>query len=422
MLARMRHPNLILFMGYCLTPELSIVSEFMHKGCLYNILREHDGVPLADGYARVVSLSVARAMRYLHTREPPILHLDLKSPNILIDSSWRVKVSDFGLSRIRNRTLVSGNFSGHGTPHWMSPETIRGEKIDEKSDVYSFGVILWELLTGCIPWEKLNPIQVIAAVGFKKRQLPKPDHPDTVLVKLMEACLSHDPHERPSFLEISNLLETHYQAILTEKRPLLDLQKNKESSDEPSSPGFGKIVEIFSSNSTASEKQTQTDPTLDKDHDLEDCKVSSELVNPVRNVEKLEAFAKTLESKSNDSDPRTIISPFAKLSMTPMDGETEDENEELLEVRSCDGAIENTGESSPKPSTTILSPFAAFSAMPFVDSGRLSGDFVQDDVGGISSCGDASTASQKTFKNQLSAVVDTFDEQYRFDIDEARIE
>jgi serine/threonine protein kinase len=71
---------------------------------------------------------VARGMNYLHSRKNPILHLDLKSPNILIDDRWRVKIADFGLSKIRQRMYVSAASGGGGTPEWMAPEVLRSER------------------------------------------------------------------------------------------------------------------------------------------------------------------------------------------------------------------------------------------------------------------------------------------------------
>ncbi|GMH35293.1 hypothetical protein BSKO_03161 [Bryopsis sp. KO-2023] len=202
MLARMRHPNLILFMGYCMSPQLCIVSEFMQKGCLHSILRRREGVVLEPKLQRMVAISVARGMAYLHSRSPPILHLDLKSPNILVDNNWRVKITDFGLSQMRFRTLVSHAGSGAGSPHWMAPESLRSEHVDERADVYSYGVVLWELITGKMPWENLNAMQVVGAVGFRGRTLPVPEEGDPVLIKLFEACCQGDPKDRPSFPDI----------------------------------------------------------------------------------------------------------------------------------------------------------------------------------------------------------------------------
>ncbi len=94
-----------------------------------------------------VSVSVAKGMQYLHSRQPPILHLDLKSPNILVDDKWRVKIADFGLARVRRNTLVSGKSGFHGTPEWMAPEMLRAEDYDEKADVR----VVFPKSNDCVP-------------------------------------------------------------------------------------------------------------------------------------------------------------------------------------------------------------------------------------------------------------------------------
>ena len=169
-LSRLRHPNLLLFMGWCADPPF-IATEFMRRGSLHNILRRN-GAPLGGPRTHHVALSVARGMQYLHSRSPPILHLDLKSPNILVDDKWRVKIADFGLSRVRRNTLLSGRSNIHGTFEWMAPEMLRAENFDEKADVYSYGVVLWELLSAPLtPWNELINVQVVAVVGYDRQRL-----------------------------------------------------------------------------------------------------------------------------------------------------------------------------------------------------------------------------------------------------------
>lgn len=102
-------------------------------------------------------------MCYLHSFKPPIIHRDLKSPNLLVDKDWTVKVSDFGLSRVKAQTMAP--WSRAGTPEWMAPEVLRNEPSNEKCDVYSYGVILYELVTGREPWTELNPMQVHCLLG-----------------------------------------------------------------------------------------------------------------------------------------------------------------------------------------------------------------------------------------------------------------
>ncbi|PWA60770.1 PAC motif-containing protein [Artemisia annua] len=143
----------------------------------------------------------ARGMNYLHHYSPPIVHRDLKSSNLLVDKNWTVKVGDFGLSRIRYHTHLNTK-AGIGTPQWMAPEILRNEQADEKSDVYSYGVVLWEIATEKIPWDNVNPMQVIGAVGFMNQRLEIPKEVDPMWALLIESCWHSDPHSRPTFQEI----------------------------------------------------------------------------------------------------------------------------------------------------------------------------------------------------------------------------
>ena len=172
-LARLRHPNLLLFMGYSLEPPL-ILTEFMRRGSLHGILKSEECFKVDGLRCLNIAMAVARGMHYLHSRSPPILHLDLKSPNILVDEKWRVKIADFGMSRVRFSTLASARSEFHGTPEWMAPEMLRAEPYDERADIYSFGVVCWELLTARTPWDDLHPMQVVAVVGYSERRLVLP--------------------------------------------------------------------------------------------------------------------------------------------------------------------------------------------------------------------------------------------------------
>ncbi len=98
-------------------------------------------------------------MHYLHSCRPAIVHRDLKSPNLLVDRDWTIKVCDFGLSRVKNATFLTSKSHG-GTPEWMAPEVLRNEQSNEKCDVYSYGVVLYELVTNQEPWGSMDPMQV----------------------------------------------------------------------------------------------------------------------------------------------------------------------------------------------------------------------------------------------------------------------
>ncbi|KAF5467995.1 hypothetical protein F2P56_012193 [Juglans regia] len=209
---RLRHPNVVLFMGAVTRPpHFSILTEFLPRGSLYRLLHRPNS-PIDEKRRMRMARDVARGMNYLHTSHPPIVHRDLKSPNLLVDKNWVVKVSDFGLSRMKHHTFLSSK-STAGTPEWMAPEVLRNEQANEKCDVYSFGVILWELSTLRIPWKGLNPMQVVGAVGFQNRRLEIQDEVDPAVAEIIHDCWQTDPQLRPSFAQLYSRL-CHLQRLV----------------------------------------------------------------------------------------------------------------------------------------------------------------------------------------------------------------
>ncbi|XP_031264331.1 serine/threonine-protein kinase CTR1-like isoform X2 [Pistacia vera] len=210
---RLRHPNIVLFMGAVTQPpNLSIVTEYLSRGSLFNLLQMPDAREVLDLRLRLnMAYDVAKGMNYLHQRRPPIVHRDLKSPNLLVDSNYTVKVCDFGLSRSKANTYLSSKTAA-GTPEWMAPEVLREERSNEKSDVFSFGVVLWELITLQQPWKNLTPMQVIGAVAFSGKRLEIPDNVNPAVATLMESCWADDPDSRPCF---SNVMEILQQLLMS---------------------------------------------------------------------------------------------------------------------------------------------------------------------------------------------------------------
>ncbi|EPS62864.1 hypothetical protein M569_11924, partial [Genlisea aurea] len=216
---RVRHPNVVLFMGAVTKrPHLSIVTEYLPRGSLFRLINRPAAGEALDSRRKLrMALDVAKGINYLHHLVPPIVHRDLKSPNLLVDKNWTAKVvCDFGLSRFKANTFISSK-SVAGTPEWMSPEFLRGEPSNEKSDVFSFGVILWELVTMQQPWNGLSHAQVVGAVAFQNRRLAIPDTTSPVLASLIESCWADDPTQRPAFgaivLTLKQLLKTPVQMI-----------------------------------------------------------------------------------------------------------------------------------------------------------------------------------------------------------------
>ncbi|KAF8085508.1 hypothetical protein N665_0665s0017 [Sinapis alba] len=214
MMRRLRHPNIVLFMGAVTRPpNLSIVTEFLPRGSLYRLIHRPNN-QLDERKRLRMALDAARGMNYLHSCNPVIVHRDLKSPNLLVDKNWVVKVCDFGLSRMKLSTYLSSK-STAGTAEWMAPEVLRNEPADEKCDVYSYGVILWELFTLQQPWGKMNPMQVVGAVGFQHRRLEIPESVDPRIADIISKCWQTDPRSRPSFAEIMISLKQLQKPIMS---------------------------------------------------------------------------------------------------------------------------------------------------------------------------------------------------------------
>ncbi|KAF8053349.1 hypothetical protein N665_1425s0001, partial [Sinapis alba] len=205
-LSRIRHPNVVLFLGACTKPpRLSMITEYMELGSLYYLIHMSGQKKKLSWHRRLRMLrDICRGLMCIHRMK--IVHRDLKSANCLVDKHWTVKICDFGLSRIMTDENMKDTSSA-GTPEWMAPELIRNEPFTEKCDIFSLGVIMWELSTLRKPWEGVPPEKVIFAVAHERSRLEIPDGP---LSKLIADCWA-EPQERPNCEEIlRGLLDCEY--------------------------------------------------------------------------------------------------------------------------------------------------------------------------------------------------------------------
>jgi hypothetical protein len=150
-LSRLRHPNLVLFYG-CTSSrsrELLLVYEFVPNGTVADHLHGHCAAERALSWPLRLSVAVeaAAALAYLHAVEPPIVHRDVKTTNILLDANFHVKVADFGLSRLVPLDVTHVSTAPQGTPGYVDPEYHQCYQLTDRSDVYSFGVVLVELIS-----------------------------------------------------------------------------------------------------------------------------------------------------------------------------------------------------------------------------------------------------------------------------------
>ncbi|CAN1192558.1 Serine/threonine-protein kinase STY8 [Linum perenne] len=200
---KVRHKNVVQFIGACTKPpSLCIVTEFMSGGSVYDYLHKHKGVFKLPSLLKV-AIDVSKGMNYLHQNN--IIHRDLKAANLLMDENDVVKVADFGVARVKTQSGVMT--AETGTYRWMAPEVIEHKPYDHKADVFSFAIVLWELLTGKLPYEYLTPLQAAVGVVQKCLRPTIPKHANPKLAELLERCWQQDPSLRPDFSEIIEVLQ-----------------------------------------------------------------------------------------------------------------------------------------------------------------------------------------------------------------------
>ncbi|KAI7724461.1 hypothetical protein M8C21_005682 [Ambrosia artemisiifolia] len=205
-LSRLRHPNVILFLGACTRPpRLSMVTEYMEMGSLYYLIHLSGQKKKISWRRRLKMLrDICRGLMCIHRMK--IAHRDIKSANCLVNKHWTVKICDFGLSRMMTESPMKETSSA-GTPEWMAPELIRNEPFTEKCDIFSLGVIMWELCTLSRPWEGLPPERVVYSVANEGSRLDIPEGP---LGRLIADCWA-EPQDRPSCEDIlTRLLDCDY--------------------------------------------------------------------------------------------------------------------------------------------------------------------------------------------------------------------
>ncbi|KAG1703518.1 hypothetical protein DVH05_007465 [Phytophthora capsici] len=220
MMATMEHPHIVEFIGVAwdsLT-NMCVVLEFMAGGDLKALLSDYQEQEIPMGFNRdklKIALHIAHALTYMHSLDPPIIHRDLKSKNVLLNEQLDAKLTDFGTSRERVNESMTG---GVGTCLWMAPEVMIGDRYDDKADMFSFGVVLSELDTHASPyWHVKDPNDssrpmpepaILQMVASGKLHVKFSKEATKAVVKLGKACIALEPASRPTAAEALYKLHT----------------------------------------------------------------------------------------------------------------------------------------------------------------------------------------------------------------------
>ncbi|KAL8209465.1 hypothetical protein R6Q57_006197 [Mikania cordata] len=225
LLSKIQHPNIITLLGYCVHDETRLlVYELMHNGSLESQLHGPSNGSNLTWHCRMkIALDTAsRGLEYLHEKcKPSVIHRDLKSSNILLDSSFNAKLSDFGLA-VMDGAQNKNNIKLSGTLGYVAPEYLLDGKLTDKSDVYAFGVVLLELLLGKRPVEKLAASQCQSIITWAMPQLTDrsklPNIVDPVIRHTMDLkhlyqvaavavlCVQPEPSYRPLITDVLHSL------------------------------------------------------------------------------------------------------------------------------------------------------------------------------------------------------------------------
>ncbi|NXE20985.1 RIPK2 kinase, partial [Ardeotis kori] len=245
-LHKARFSYILPILGICNEPEfLGIVTEYMTNGSLNQLLHGKDVYPDIPWCLRFrVIYEIALGVNYLHNMNPPLLHHDLKTQNILLDDEFHVKIADFGMSRWRvismSQSRSETSLPEGGTIIYMPPEDYnpsQKSRASVKHDIYSYAIIMWEVMSRKQPFkEVINPLQIMYSVSQGQRldlseESLSMDIPHRVLIiRLIGSGWAQNPDERPSFLkcliDLEPALRTFDEIAMLEAAILLKRSKS----------------------------------------------------------------------------------------------------------------------------------------------------------------------------------------------------
>jgi serine/threonine protein kinase len=212
-MVKLRHPNLVLFMGACMEKELCIVTEFCFGDTLFHFLHEKRQVLMSYKQQLKVSIDIAKGMAFLHSSN--IIHRDLKSLNLLLTEPVNspndridIKITDFGISRTVSNDISNDVMTGQmGTCHWMAPEVLANHPYGLPADVYSYAIVLWEVFAREIPYKSVNPAMIPYQVLHQDLRPTIAKVTSEPIKTLIVKCWDKDQSIRPTFSEVLEYLE-----------------------------------------------------------------------------------------------------------------------------------------------------------------------------------------------------------------------
>lgn len=213
--------------------EYYIVMEYIDGKTLKQLLKKRDSLTLTE----VIDIMTQLTDGIAHAHESYIIHRDIKPQNIMIEDDGKVKITDFGIAMALNATQLTQTNSVMGSVHYLPPEQASGKAATVKSDIYSLGILMYELLTGTVPFRGDNAVEI--ALKHMKDKIPSirkqnPSIPQSVENILLKAAAKNPRNRYDSAREMhDDLLNCLSEEHLNDKKIVFEYPENDIDNDEP---------------------------------------------------------------------------------------------------------------------------------------------------------------------------------------------
>jgi len=233
------HPNIVkLIEGFREPDCFWIVLEYMDGGSLTQIIER--GIALNESHISYICRETLKALSYIHSHHR--LHRDIKSDNILLTDTGKIKLADFGFAtqltvqKTKRNTII-------GTPYWMAPELIEGRDYGPKVDIWSLGIMVIEMLEGVPPYMEFPSAKALFLIATKGLPpLKSPEKYSVNLLNFLDQCLTRDVDLRTSSVELLKHPFLEKACSATDFAYYLVEAQSPASDDQPSNPGQGGCV------------------------------------------------------------------------------------------------------------------------------------------------------------------------------------
>lgn len=199
LLQDLHHPHIVSYLGHDYIDScLYMYLEYMPGGSMAQVLQTFGAFEesLIADYTR----QMLEGLVYLHTRDPPVVHRDIKGANTLVGLDGRVKLADFGCSKRSQETM---SYTLRGSVPWMAPEVIAHTRYGRSADIWSFGCVLIEMGSAKVPWGKFdNQLAAMVKIGMSKETPPLPQNTSAACQAFIQRCVQRDPSQRPNATEL----------------------------------------------------------------------------------------------------------------------------------------------------------------------------------------------------------------------------